>query len=397
MGGHVLSHDFVEAALIRRAGYAVYMLPTLEGSYEEMPANILAFLVRERRWMQGNLQHLRFVFLSGLRPIHRETFLNGSMGYLSAPLWASFLVISGYGMLHFLQHGLLALGSLRAIEMPMMMLLISSLVFLFLPRLIATGVHIAQDRARQFGGKDKLVWSVLLETLFSFFFSPLIMIYVTRFLWLWLKRKGIAWGTQQRGDTPLTWDLCCRHFGWVSVIGAASLAGMVYQVVMVPWTQQVLLSAMSDGLIQPRDLILWFSPIIGGFSLSIWIVQVTSRTFPGVARLRLFCIPEETDEPAVVRSVRAWEARFREAVPDAGAPNAAIRQALGDPGFYIRHRRETRDRPQVAAALLPRIVDRQPLRHADILLALTDRSCFDAIHRAIVETVGPITDGEAHA
>jgi membrane glycosyltransferase len=380
-GGKPLSHDIVESAMMARAGYEVWFLAGMEGSYEEMPANILAFLVRERRWMQGNLQHLRFIFLRGLRSIHRETFINGSMGYFAAPLWAVFLVVSAYGMLHFLRYGLLAVGSLRAIEMPMLMLLISSLVFLFMPRLLALGIHIAQDKARLFGGKDKLIWSVLIETLFSFFFSPLMMVYITRFLWLWVKRKGISWGTQARGDEPLPWDACITHFGWVSALGLACLLAMAYQITQVPWTQQVLLSAMSGGLVRPTDLILWFLPIIGGFTASIWIVRTTSLTFPSLARRGLFCIPEEIEVPEVVRRLKVWDARFRMMLPDVADPARAIGQTLGDRDFHARHRRETRTRPAIAASLLPRIRAGAALARAEMLLALGERRCFDELHR----------------
>lgn len=382
-GGKPLSHDIVESAMIVRAGYEVWFLADMEGSYEEVPANILAFLIRERRWMQGNLQHLRFLFLRGLRSIHRETFINGSMGYFAAPIWAVFLVVSAYGMLHFLQYGMLALGSLQAIEMPMLMLLISSLVFLFMPRLLALAIHIERDKARLFGGKDKLVWSVLIETLFSFFFSPLMMIYISRFLWLWLKRKGISWGTQQRGDEPLPWDICVRHFGWVSAIGMLCLFGMAYQILQVPWTQQMLLSAMSGGLIRPTDLILWFSPILGGFTCSIWIVHATSKTYPALARRGLFCIPEEVETPAVVQRLMLWDEHFRRMLPDVGDPERAIGQMLRDPDFYVRHRRETRVRPHISARLLPKIRDGVPLRGAELLMAIGERGSFDALHMAL--------------
>ncbi|WP_404710226.1 glucans biosynthesis glucosyltransferase MdoH [Sphingomonas sp. MMS24-J13] len=381
-GGKPLSHDIVESAMMARAGYEVWFLADMEGSYEEMPANLLAFLIRERRWMQGNLQHLRFVFLRGLRSIHRETFINGSMGYFAAPLWAVFLVVSAYGMLHFLRYGVLALGSLRTIEMPMLMLLISSLVFLFMPRVLAILIHIRSDKARLFGGKDKLIWSVLLETLFSFFFSPLMMVYISRFLWMWLKRKGISWGTQQRGDEPLPWDQCVRHFGWISAIGVACLLGMIYQITQVPWTQQVLLSAMSGGMVRPTDLILWFAPIIGGFTASIWIARVTSLTFPSVARRNLFAIPEEIETPDVVKALTMWDEHFRAMLPDVTDPTRAIAEVLRDPGFYVRHRRETRVRPRVWETLGRKIQTGVRLKAAELQLALSERRCFDALHVA---------------
>ena len=42
-GGHILSHDFIEAALMRRAGWAIHMAPTLGGSFEECPPSLTGY------------------------------------------------------------------------------------------------------------------------------------------------------------------------------------------------------------------------------------------------------------------------------------------------------------------------------------------------------------------
>ncbi|WP_157220270.1 glucans biosynthesis glucosyltransferase MdoH [Flavisphingomonas formosensis] len=379
-GGKPLSHDIVESAMIARAGYEVWFLPEIDGSYDEIPANIIGFFARERRWMQGNLQHLRFVFLNGLSSVHRETFINGSMGYAAGPLWTAFLLVSAYGMIHFLQNGLMLLGNLRALEIPMLMLLLSSLVMLFLPRVIALGIHISRDRARLFGGKDKLVWSMLLETLFSFFFSPIMMIYLSYFMWLWLKRKSISWTTQQRDDEPLGWDACIRYFGWASLLGIACWGLLFYEVMQIPDYQGALLQLASDGWVRPHDLLIWYFPIFGGFAASIWIVRATSLTYPSIQARRLFTIPEETMMPEVVRETVAWNARLAALLPDVRDPEAVKRYAISDPYFYVRHRRETRPRPQIARQLLPKILSGALLEENELMLALGERSCFDSLH-----------------
>ncbi|MGH6850178.1 MAG: glucans biosynthesis glucosyltransferase MdoH, partial [Methylocella sp.] len=92
-GGHILSHDFVEAALIRRAGYAVYMLPNLGGSYEECPPSLIDVSARDRRWCQGNLQHLRILPAKGLHPMSRQHFATGIMAYAASPLWMAQLIV----------------------------------------------------------------------------------------------------------------------------------------------------------------------------------------------------------------------------------------------------------------------------------------------------------------
>ena len=92
-GGHILSHDFVEAALIRRAGYTVYMLPSLGGSFEESPPSLIDVAARDRRWCQGNLQHLRVLPAQGLHPATRQHIVTGIMAYVSSPLWLMQLLI----------------------------------------------------------------------------------------------------------------------------------------------------------------------------------------------------------------------------------------------------------------------------------------------------------------
>src|SRR5258706_561694 len=91
-GGHILSHDFVEAALMRRAGWAIHMAPTLGGSFEECPPSLLDFAARDRRWCQGNLQHLAVLPARGLHWVSRLHLLTGIGTYLTAPLWLLFLV-----------------------------------------------------------------------------------------------------------------------------------------------------------------------------------------------------------------------------------------------------------------------------------------------------------------
>src|SRR5688572_23677902 len=94
LSGEILSHDFVEAALMRRAGWAVWLAYDLPGSYEEMPPNLIDELKRDRRWCQGNLMNFRLFLAQELNPAHRTGFVTGVMAYLSAPLWFLFLLLS---------------------------------------------------------------------------------------------------------------------------------------------------------------------------------------------------------------------------------------------------------------------------------------------------------------
>src|SRR3989449_6677639 len=94
LSGEILSHDFVEAALMRRAGWAVWMAYDLPGSYEEVPPNLLDELKRDRRWCYGNLINFRLFPQSSFHPVHRAVFISGVFAYVSAPLWLLFLILS---------------------------------------------------------------------------------------------------------------------------------------------------------------------------------------------------------------------------------------------------------------------------------------------------------------
>ena len=92
-GGHILSHDFVEAALIRRGGWSAWLLPELKGSFEECPPTMIDFAIRDRRWCQGNMQHIKVLISKGLHPVSRVHFTIGIMSYLSSPIWLCFLLV----------------------------------------------------------------------------------------------------------------------------------------------------------------------------------------------------------------------------------------------------------------------------------------------------------------
>src|SRR3546814_19675464 len=89
MGGHIMSHDMVEAALLRRRGWGVHMANLPTGSHEEFPPTLTDLAVRDRRWCQGNLQHLRLLRGSGFHWVNRLQLLMGASAYLTSPLWRS--------------------------------------------------------------------------------------------------------------------------------------------------------------------------------------------------------------------------------------------------------------------------------------------------------------------
>uniref|UniRef100_UPI0030DD5EC3 glucans biosynthesis glucosyltransferase MdoH n=1 Tax=uncultured Rubinisphaera sp. TaxID=1678686 RepID=UPI0030DD5EC3 len=94
LGGEILSHDFVEAALMRRAGWKVKVADDLDGSYEECPTTLADYAQRDQRWCQGNMQHARLVVSEGFHPLSRVHFAMGVMSYVASPLWLAFMIVT---------------------------------------------------------------------------------------------------------------------------------------------------------------------------------------------------------------------------------------------------------------------------------------------------------------
>jgi membrane glycosyltransferase len=312
LAGEILSHDFVEAALMRRAGWAVWIAYDLPGSYEEMPPNLTDELQRDRRWCQGNLMNFRLFFASGLHPAHRAVFMTGVMAYLSAPLWFAFLLLST-AML-----AVQTLGEPTYFSQPNQLfpnwpqwnprwaltLLGATALLLFLPKFLSV-VVLPREAARRFGGRLRLVLSVAFEMLLSMLFAPIRMLFHTRFVLTALAGKTIRWKSPPREDAETPWDFAVARHGAHTVLGIA-------------WTLLVL---WLDPAYLP-----WLAPVVGALILSIPLAVLTSRVAPGrrARLLGLFMTPEETDPPREIRD----KARY---ASQAAAPLPGLVDAVVDP------------------------------------------------------------------
>ncbi len=280
-GGEILSHDFVEAAFIRRAGYLVWNLPTLGGSYEELPTNVIDYAVRDRRWMQGNLQHAQLVPARGLHWMSRLHLIMGIMGYLASPLWLGSLLLSAAIVLEHAIVGPVYFGNLPSLfpNWPQYntghvhgLLLVTALM-LFLPKLLAMLLGLFSP-APAYGGRLALVGSVLLETLFSMLLAPVMMLFHSVFVLNILAGRAVGWPPQERGDRGMSWDLALgRHLGQI-LLGIAAVAVMGY------WAPSFLY---------------WLLPVVAGLLLAPLLAVYSSRRSLGVGarRWRMFMTPEE--------------------------------------------------------------------------------------------------------
>ena len=295
MSGEILSHDFVEAALMRRAGWSVWIAYDLPGSYEEMPPNLLDELKRDRRWCQGNLQNFRLFFTRGLHPAHRAVFMTGVMAYLSAPLWFLFLALStallyvnaNVEPVYFTEsHQLFPQWPEWHPEWALRLFGFTA-GLLFLPKLLATLlILIRRQQRRAFGGGAALLVSMVCEMLFSALLAPVRMLFHTRFVVSALLGIAIQWKSPPREDAATPWSEALLRHGMGTLLGGGWLYA-IYQ-------------------FNP-ELITWLIPVAGSLLVSIPLSVFSSRASWGRAAryAPLFLIPEESAPPPELKRLQA--------------------------------------------------------------------------------------------
>ncbi|MCW7483179.1 glucans biosynthesis glucosyltransferase MdoH [Leptospira kanakyensis] len=223
LGGKILSHDTVEAALMRKAGYEVLCAYELEGSYEENPPNIIDVLKRDQRWCQGNLQHFWFLFGKKIPFINRIHILNGILSYLNSPIWMCYIFLSLWNYLEdnkYLNYSMLPeeyeFFKSQIYDPLYIKLLYLSLVLLFLPRILSFLSLPVLQIFKKFP-------AFLLETLFSILIAPIYMIYHSIFVFSILFNKRITWGPQNRdADSGYSLSYIFSSFFGVTILGFAS-------------------------------------------------------------------------------------------------------------------------------------------------------------------------------
>jgi len=298
-GGHILSHDFVEAALLRRAGWDVYMLPDLQGSYEESPPSLIDLSARDRRWCQGNLQHMRVITAKGLKLPTRQHFATGIMSYLASPFWL-FQLIVGIALVlqttyirpeyfardfrlypiwpRFDPERALALFALT------MGILLAPKVFGLILMLIR-----GQDR-RASGGGIRLIISSLIEIILSALFAPILMLIQSGSVFQILLGRDTGWQPQRRDDGSIPFKDIVRRHRAHTVLGA--LAGI-------------------SAFMIATSLFLWMSPTIIGLLLAIPLSWLSGQLGVGLAlkRMGLLMTPEEHQPPAIATRANELQAR----------------------------------------------------------------------------------------
>ena len=285
-GGRILSHDFVEAALMRRAGWSVWLVPEIETTYEEGPPTLIDSAKRDRRWCQGNMQHTWLLTTRGFKPANRFHLGMGVMAYVSSPLWMLFLILSTIHVFALVtatthlprfQEYTNLFG--YEIKIPQALFLFAfTMLLLFLPKVVSLISALGNtETADKFGGRARMVLSAVLETATSTLLAPINMVFNSKFVIFTLLGQGVGWITQRRdaGDEGTDWR----------------------EAILTHWTMTAfgLIWGVSAFILSPM-FFWWLSPVIAGLVLSIPLSIFLSKSSIGrqAREVGLFLAPEET-------------------------------------------------------------------------------------------------------
>ncbi len=389
-GGHILSHDFVEAALIRRAGWAVYMVPGLVGSYEESPPSLIDLAARDRRWCQGNLQHSRVIGSKGFHWATRQHFATGIFGYLASPLWLLQLVVGILLTLqvtyirpeYFTKEFSLYPAWPRFDAERSLALFATTMAILLAPKFFGLIVALFDGKTRRgSGGTLALFGSTFVEIIMSALFAPIMMVIQSGAVFEIILGRDTGWKTQRRDDgtIPLS-DIIRRHRSHVAL-------GVI--------------TGISAFLIA-TSLAAWMSPTIIGLILAIQISHMSGMLSLGLflKRLRLLLTPEERHPPAIAVTATKLSDELTLLSLDSTEP---LRLLHSDPILRERHEDMLTPVPYRPRGI---IIPERALAEAKLSEArtideaeswLTAKERMIVLHdRALLSVIAGLKDGKGH-
>jgi membrane glycosyltransferase len=278
LGGWVLSHDQVEAVLMRRAGYAVRVRPLEGGSWEENPTTLLEFIRRDLRWCQGNLQYFRLLALPGLHPVSRIQLLLAILMFLSSAAWVLFMALGT------LRIGLAEAPGALIDPLPGLALLALVMTMIWAPKLASlVDLLLSATGRRAFGGAQRIIAGFLAEAVVFTLLSPVMAIAHTVFMGGLAFGRALTWLPQRRASHRVEVPEALRRL----------------------WPQTAVGLAAALWLASLGSLGLWLSPFFLGALLAVPLAVISAEPWLGQAltHLGLWRIPEETDPPPLIRNL----------------------------------------------------------------------------------------------
>lgn len=374
LSGTVLSHDFVEAAYMRRAGYEIWLDPGLDGSYEESPPTLIDELARDRRWAHGNLQHLAFMFRHGIAFAHRLAFANGIMSYLASALWFIYLVLITVELAQF------TLWPIEYFPDPhspfpvwprwqpewVIQLILSTLFLLFAPKLLAlVDVALDRHRLRRMGGLGKTALGVLLEALTSILLAPIKMLSHTLAILITLINLKVRWAGQNRTE-EIGWRSALRHHlpGSLLALGWAAFAFWLKPMFFY-WSLPVAV------------------PLIFAAPVSVWLSRF--KVGQGWREQGLLLTPEEHHPPTTVAHLQSVPPQMMTSVLTGFTAAVLHPQKNRLHVAMARQRGDTPSRQRQRQKLLARCLSDGPdaLSLMEKTWLAEDRQGFEQLHRRV--------------
>ncbi len=361
LSGLIASHDFVEAALVRRAGYEVWLATDLGGSYEQSPTNLIDYAIRDKRWCQGNLQHLRVALLPGLAAWSRVHLLRGACSYLIPPLSLAFVSVvlllaahdQAFEPTYFLPANRTLFPLWRVYDFAAARGLIALTVgILFGPRIVAAGMSLAamlRARTLRLRKVPAFFASLLAEFAMGALLSPALMVFQTMFVLASITGERVPWAAQHRNERRLRLGETLRCH-WPHVVSALCLgaAALTVSVPALIWTL-------------PLALPLLAAPFLAMLTSSPWLSRCA-------AALGLFQVPEDWSEDEVLRVYDTPPGTGMNALAVLEDPEACALHALNVIGSGLLQRLPEARR----VALRHLLSTRQPLDRSEQLACLTD-------------------------
>lgn len=354
-GGHVLSHDFIEAALLRRAGWGVRFDTDIQASFEEAPPSLIDVMIRDRRWCQGNLQHTPFMFARGFALPSRLHLFSGVMSYLSAVFWLA-LIMVGLAIAiqatfirpeYFANPSLFPTWPVFDSERALSLFVVSMAIVLAPKAFGWFAAMINIPRCLRFGGPILLTLSTLLEMVMSGLYAPILMVSQFGVVFSILRGKDIGWMPQSRDDGALSWKSVMRAHAGHTLFG-------------------IILAAIS--LLLSKELFYWLLPITSGLILSSplsWLSGGARRT-KLIKIIGLLRAPEEKNPVQILVELKQNLA----AMPQLQNMHAFSR-LVDNPQLFKWHIAQLPDTEgQKLNFHAPRIIAEWKLHHADSLQQL---------------------------
>jgi membrane glycosyltransferase len=327
LGGHILSHDFAEAALLRRGGWGVRFDTDLKHSFEEAPPSLIDVLIRDRRWCQGNLQHSRVIAAQGVPTTSRLHMLSGIVGYLSAPLWLM-LVVAGLvlavqvalsGPDYFPGPSLFPIWPVFDSERAVRLFVLATAILLTPKFLGWLAVLLHPRRCAEFGGPVLLTFGIAAEIILSALYAPVLMLTQSHIVWQILRGGDSGWRPQRRGDGGMAFQSALKTHGWHALTGCAVAAGA--------WS-------INSGLF------LWILPVTGALALAPLTSWLSGSVRIGGALLRIGILQSPEEYCAGRPPILQRRDSHLPPLDSCGPTRQALTALAGDPALNAWHRRQ---------------------------------------------------------